>query len=290
MLQPRWRPWLTGIVKWGLGLALALYLGVLGLMFLAQRQLQYFPDPTDHAPESVGLQGVSVIDLRAADGVASALWYAPAQGQMPVILFFHGNAGSVADRAPRMRAYLSQGYGAAFLSYRGFGPSPAPITEAGLLADAEAAYGWLRAKGIAPVRLIAAGESLGTGVAVQMAARHPFAAVALAAPYTSTADVAAALYPWLPVRLLMQDQFRSDLHIGKITAPILIQHGDADQVVPYRFGRNLHALAGPGAEFVPLKGQGHEAIFAPETFAREMAFFARTLPNQPSLAGTAPAP
>ena len=269
---------MLGAVKLLAGLALALYLGLVAVMFLAQRQMQYFPDTSPRSPKSVNLQGVTVIDLVASDGGTSALWYAPARPGKPTILFFHGNAGSVADRADRMRAYLSQGYGAAFLSYRGFGASTTPITEAGLLADAEAAYGWLGSQGIAPDRLIVAGESLGTGIAVQIAARHPIAAVALAAPYSSTADVAAALYPWLPVRLLMKDQFRSDLFIGQITAPILIQHGDADRVVPYRFGQKLYALAGPQAEFVTLPGQGHEAIFSPDTFAREMAFFAKALP------------
>lgn len=247
-------------------------------MFTLQRQLQYFPDNSPRSPESVGLQGVKVIALTAADGGTSDLWVAPAQPGKPTVLFFHGNAGSVADRADRLRATLSQGFGAAFLSYRGFGRSTAAITEPGLIADADAAYAWLRAQGIAPGQIMFVGESLGTGVAVQIAARHPVGAVALATPYTSTADVAAAVYPWLPVRLLMRDQFRSDLFIGQITAPILIQHGDADQVVPYRFGQALHALAPPGTQFVTLKGAGHEAIFDPDTWAREMAFFAGISP------------
>ncbi len=262
------------VLKVTIGGVLGIYLLVLAGMFMLQRQLQYFPDHSPRSPESVGLQGVKVIGLTAADGVACDLWVAPAETGKPVILFFHGNAGSVADRADRLRATLSQGFGAAFLSYRGFGPSRAEITEAGLIADADAAYAWLRAQGIAPGQIMVVGESLGTGVAVQLAARHPVGAVALAAPYTSTADVAAAVYPWLPVRLLMRDQFRSDLFIGQITAPILIQHGNADQVVPYRFGQALHALSPPGTQFVTLPGLGHEAIFAPETWAREMAFFA----------------
>lgn len=281
MLQPRWRPALLTFAKLALGGALALYLAVLAAMFLAQRQMQYFPDHSSQTLESLGLEGVSVVGLVAVDGVSSDLWLAPAKDGRPVVLFFHGNAGSVADRAPRMRAYLSQGFGVAFLSYRGFGPSTAPITEAGLIADAEAAYGWLLAAGIPPERLMLAGESLGTGVAVQLAARHRVAALSLTAPYSSTVDVAAALYPWIPVRLLMKDQFRSDLYIGQIRAPILIQHGDADRVVPFHFGQKLHALAGPRARFVTLPGMGHEAIFDPATWAREMVFFAEALPDAP---------
>lgn len=262
------------LIKLMIGGALGIYLLVLAVMFTVQRQLQYFPDSSLRPPESVDLQEVKVVSLTAADGVTSDLWYAPAQGDKPTILFFHGNAGSVADRAGRLRATLSQGFGAAFLSYRGFGPSCAEITEPGLIADADAAYGWLRAQGIAPGQIMLVGESLGTGVAVQIAARHAVGAVALASPYTSTADVAASVYPWLPVRLLMHDQFRSDLFIGQITAPILIQHGDADVVVPYRFGQALHALAPAGTQFVTLPGLGHEAIFDPGAWARELAFFA----------------
>ena len=265
---------MLALLKVVIGGILVLYLLVLAGMFTLQRQLQYFPDTSHRPPESVGLQGVKVIALTAADGVTSDLWVAPAQPGKPTVLFFHGNAGAVADRADRLRATLSQGFGAAFLSYRGFGPSRAEITEPGLIADADAAYAWLRAQGIAPGQIMVVGESLGTGVAVQIAARHPVGAVALAAPYTSTADVAAAVYPWLPVRLLMHDQFRSDLFIGQITAPILIQHGDADVVVPYRFGQALHALAPQGTQFVTLPGLGHEAIFDPKAWARELAFFA----------------
>lgn len=261
-------------LKLAFTIAVGVYLAVMLGMFAFQRSLQYFPSHQAPAPKAMGLAQVSVIELTAKDGIKSQLWFAPARAGMRTILFFHGNAGEVAGRADHMRAYMQQGYGAAFVSYRGFGASHDKITEAGLMQDAQAGYDWLIAQGVSPRNLIVVGESLGTGVAVQLAAANPVAALALGAPYSSTVDVAAASYPWLPVRLLMLDQFRSDLAIGRITAPILIQHGDADRVIPYRFGQRLFSLAGKQAQFITLKGRGHEALFDSDTWAREMAFFA----------------
>lgn len=263
-----------GIVKFAVGGLVAVYLLAVAAMFFAQRQLQYFPSHLGTTPTEAGLPQIQTVDLIAADGGKSLLWYGAAAAGKPTILFFHGNAGEVADRADRLRAYLAQGYGVAFLSYRGFGASHAPITEAGLIADATAGYHWLLAQGIAPAHLIVVGESLGTGVAVQLAATQPVAAVALGAPYSSTLDVAQGRFGWLPVRLLMHDQFRSDLYIPRISVPILIQHGDADRVIPYRYGQRLAGLAGANATLVTLQGRGHEALFTPAFWAREMAFFA----------------
>lgn len=116
------------------------------------------------------------------------------------------------------------------------------------------------------------GESLGTGVAVQLAAMQKVAAVVLEAPYSSAVDVAAELYWWLPVRSLMRDQFRSIDHIGAVTAPLLVLHGQADTVIPFSQGQKLFNAAPGPKRFVALPGLGHEALFSPATWAREVAF------------------
>jgi fermentation-respiration switch protein FrsA (DUF1100 family) len=254
--------------------AVLLYLIAVAAVFAIQRQLQYFPGQTAAAPEAVGLTGVEVVPLATPDGETLVFWYAPAPEGRPTILYFHGNAGEISDRPLRFGFYRDHGFGVAYLSYRGFGGSSGEISEFGLITDALTAYDWLAAKGIGGQDIVLVGESLGTGVAVQVAAQREVAALALEAPYTATADVAAEIYWWLPVRLLMKDQFRSVDHIAGVTAPLLVQHGDSDTVIPFAFGQALFDAA-PMAEktFIRLPGQGHEALFTPEVWAAEVAFF-----------------
>ena len=266
------------LLRLGLGVV-GLYLLVVVAMFVFQRQLQFFPGHRAPNPQEAGLRGVEVIDLPTPDGETVRLWYAPAAPGKPTVLYFQGNAGEIADRANRFAAYQSAGLGVAFLSYRGYGDSTGQISEAGLITDATAAYDWLITQDVAATRIMLVGESLGSGVAVQLAAKHPVGGVALEAPYTSTADVAAQIYPWLPVRLLTKDQFRSIDHIANVTAPLLIQHGDADAVIPYPMGQALFAAANTPKTFETLANQGHEALFQPAIWAREIAFFAQIAQN-----------
>lgn len=245
-------------------------------LYACQRQLEYQPGHANPAPETLGLKGVSVETLQTPDHESLILWYAaPAPGK-PTVLFFQGNAGTIADRVPRLAFYQSHGFGVAFLSYRGFGGSSGSISEAGLITDARTAYDWLTSR-TPPAKIALVGESLGTGVAVQLAAQVPVAAVALDAPYASTLEVAEGRFPYVPVALLMKDQFLSINHIAAVHAPLLIQHGTADTVVPYTSGQKLFAAAVEPKTFVSLPGRGHEIIFAPDVWQREVDFFTRTI-------------
>jgi uncharacterized protein len=255
-----------------------IYAVALAGVFLGQRQLQYFPSRADPAPAEVGLAGVSVETLATADGETLVLWHAPARGNRPTVLFLHGNAGSIADRAPRLAFLQAEGFGAAFLSYRGYGGSSGSISEAGLLTDARAAHDFLVANGVPADRIAVVGESLGTGVAIQLAAERPIGALILEAPYTAAVDVAAAHYPWLPVRILMKDQFHSLGHISRVNAPVLILHGTDDSVIPYAHGQRIFAAAPQPKSFVTLDSQGHEALFDPATWALEARFLNQLFP------------
>ncbi|MCU0800942.1 MAG: alpha/beta hydrolase [Rhodobacteraceae bacterium] len=260
--------WLKAILA---GLALV-YLGLVALMAVSQRQLQYFPTQRAPDPAAVGLAGVQDLRLETSDSETVSLWYAPATPGRPTILFLHGNAGEVADRAPRFAAYRAAGFGAAFLSYRGYGASSGSPTEAGLFQDARAAYYWLLAQGINAADLAIVGESLGTGVAVKLAASVPAGALVLGAPFSAASDVAAAAYPWLPVRLLMQDQFRSIDEIAFVTAPLLVLHGTDDAVIPLSQGQRLFDAASGDKTFIALPDAGHEVLFDPALWAAEMTF------------------
>jgi hypothetical protein len=162
----------------------------------------------------------------------------------------------VAWRVERHRALIANGTGLIALSYRGYAGSSGTPTEDGLHRDADAAYAFAVAR-YAPERIVLWGHSLGTGVAVRLAAEKPVGKVILEAPYTSTVDVAAGLFPFVPVRWLMHDQFHSDERIGAVKAPLLIMHGARDDVIPIAFGERLFGLAHQPKRFIRYDRGGH---------------------------------
>ena len=246
-------------------------------MYVTQRSHQYFPGRQGLTASAAGLAHVEDVRLTSSDGETLQAWYSPAQSGRATLLYFHGNGGEIADRAERFAAYQAQGFGVFFLSYRGYGASTGSPTEPGLIKDAHAAYDWLAARGIKPGEMMLVGESLGSGVAVQLAAERPVRALALEAPFASAANVAAMAYWWLPVRLLMKDKFESFAFIGKIKAPLLVIHGDLDGIVPLSEGRALFARANEPKEMVVVPGGSHVSIFSPDSWALEMRFFNRQM-------------
>ena len=262
-------------IKLFLVLAVAAYAVAACGMYVFQRKLQYFAENKGLTPEGVGIAGTRVENLATPDGERIILWYAPAQPGRPTLLYFHGNAGEMGDRSQRFNYFQAHGFGVAYLSYRGYGGSSGAPTEAGLITDAATSYRWLVAQGVAPRSIALLGESLGSGVAVQTAARHEVGAVALEAPYTSAVDVAARFYWWLPVRLLMKDQYRSMDFIGAVKAPVLVIHGDRDALIPVEFGKRLFAAANEPKELEILRGFDHDLLFEEATWAREAEFFDR---------------
>jgi fermentation-respiration switch protein FrsA (DUF1100 family) len=233
--------------------------GFVALMYVAQRSLMYFPDRQRTAPAAAGLPRAEEVVLDTADGEKVIAWHIPPKGERPVVLYFQGNGGGLNLRADRFRALTADGTGLIALNYRGYGGSTGSPTEAGLIADAEAVYAFAASR-YPPERIVPWGESLGSGVAVALAASHKVARLMLEAPFTSAADVGARVYWFLPVSLLMKDQFRSDLRIPKVSVPVLIVHGTGDTVVPFALGQRLFALANEPKRFVRVEGGGHSDL------------------------------
>jgi len=242
-------------VKWVFIAAAAGYVGLGALMFLAQRALMYFPDRQRTPPTAAGLPQAEEVVLDTADGEKVIAWHVPPRGDKPVVLYFHGNGGALNLRVDRFSRIVAQGVGLLALSYRGYGGSTGRPTEAGLIEDARAAYAFASAR--YPAQIVLWGESLGTGVAVALAAEKPVNKLILDAPFTSAADIAAAHYWFFPVRLLMRDTFRSDLRIARVTAPVLILHGEADVVVPIIFGERLLGMIPGKKQMVRFAGGEH---------------------------------
>ena len=244
------------MVKLALVLAAA-YLVVGIAAFVAQRKLMYFPDRTRVPPANFALAGVVERVLETPDGAKLVAWYARAAPGRPTILYFHGNAGNLANRSERMRKYIARGLGVLMLSYRGYSGSTGSPTERANVADAKLAYEALRKDGIAPDEIVLYGESLGTGVAVQVAAEKPVAGVILDAPYTSIVDVAAGAYPFFPVRWFMFDRYETMRYLPSVKVPLLVIHGEEDEVIPVTMGRAVYAAANGPKEIVTLPGANH---------------------------------
>jgi hypothetical protein len=252
----------------------ALYAAVFVGLFVGQRKILFRCDAAEVDPATLGLKA-ETLRLKTEDGESLLAWSIPPAPGRPLILYFHGNAGGLDLRVERFHAMAKAGMGLLAIEYRGYASSTGSPSERGLKLDGEAAYAAAIASGVAPERIITLGESLGSGVAVALAARHKVAALVLDSPYSSIADVAAAAYWFVPVRALLRDPFRNDLLIGSVKAPTLIVHGTKDRVVPIRFGEKLFALANPPKEFWRVNGAAHLAMG--ERLADVLNWIARTV-------------
>lgn len=241
-----------------IALFLAIAYGVIAVAaFIAQRKLMYFPDRERLSPESYGLVGVEERVISSPEGAQLVTWFARAQPGQPTILYFHGNAGNLGNRSERIRKYVARGLGMMMLSYRGYGGSTGTPSERNNFADARLAYEALRKEGVKPEDIILYGESLGTGVAVQLAAQVPVAGVVLDAPYTSIVEVAADAYPYLPVRWFLFDRYETMSYLKDVHVPILVIHGEDDRIIPVKMGRAVYAAANGPKEIVTFPGAGH---------------------------------
>jgi len=236
-------------LKWLLIIAASGYVALVALLYVTQRAMLYHPPAIAMPrPEAVLPEARQVV-LDTSDGEKVIAWHVAPRGDKPVVIYFPGNGELIGLRTERYRALMADGVGVIALSYRGYGGSTGTPTETGLHRDAEAAYAFAAAH-YKPDRIVLWGHSLGTGVAVKLASEKPVARLILEAPYSSTADVAVARFPYVPVRGLMKDQFHSDQWIGAVKAPILMMHGARDGVIPMRFGKRLFALAHEPKRFI----------------------------------------
>jgi len=243
-------------LKWIAILAFLAYGGMLTLMYVFQRALLYFPDTAHTLPAQAGLDSAIEVTLHSDDGETLIAWYIPPHDRKKLVLYFQGNAGGLSLRADRFKWLTADGTGLLALRYRGYGGSTGAPTEDGLIRDSEAAYAFASAQ-VPATRVVLFGESLGTAVALALAAERPSAGVILDAPFTSIEDVAAAAYWFAPVRWLMKDTWHSDRRVGSINAPLLVLHGEQDRLVPIRFSERLFALAKEPKRMLRFSQGGH---------------------------------
>jgi fermentation-respiration switch protein FrsA (DUF1100 family) len=236
---------------------------VLALIWTMQRRLMYFPMSEVPAPGELGLTDVELVTFDTSDGLRLSGWFVTASGSSPrvTVLVLNGNAGNRAHRAPLAAALRDHGMQVLLVDYRGYGGNPGAPTERGLAADSRAARAYLAGRpGVDASRIVYFGESLGTGVAVDLAVEHPPAALILRSPFTSMADVGQHHYPFLPVRLLLRDRFAAIEGIGRIRSPLLVIAGGQDRIVPIENSRRLYDAAVSRKTLLVLPGADHNDV------------------------------
>ena len=250
------RGW-RGFIKL-MGFVSIIYAFSASYLYVFQRSFLFQPGGELAAPAEKGLAGVTVRFFEMADGVRLTGWYAPADSGKPSVLYFHGNAGNLSGRSDRFRTILASGYGLLAASYRGYPGSEGSPSERQMIGDGLALYDWLAGTSD---QIVVHGESLGSAIAVAVAAGRDARALVLEAPFTAAVDIAAKQYPWMPVGLLMKDQFRSRERIGEVSEPLLIVHGTDDRVIPVGHGERLYALASEPKRLEIVEGAGHDDLW-----------------------------
>lgn len=240
-----------------LTIAIATYALIVAALYVGQRRLLYLPDRTRTDPAEAGAPDMREVTIETSDGLSLLAWYRAAQNGHETLVFFHGNAGGLASRADKIRPYLDAGYGVLLPAYRGYSGNPGTPDEEGLYRDGRAALAYLTGNGVAAGDIVLHGESLGTGIAVQMAIEQPIAALILEAPFTSMPAAAQHHYFWLPAKWLVRDRYDNLGKIDRVNAPLLIVHGEADRVVPTEMGRRLYEAANEPKQVRILAGAGH---------------------------------
>lgn len=250
------------VLKISIAFAVTLYLVLLLIFFFTQRSLLYYPT---HSYTSLAEAHANVafkeISVRTADGIELKAWYAPATTEPETIVFFHGNGDNLRTASVIAEPYIAAGYGFLLAEYRGYSGLPGSPTEAGIYADARAYLQHLVAHGVESKQIILFGHSLGTGVAVQMAAEFHTRGLMLLAPYLSIAKLAQIDFPFFPSSYLALDRFDSEKKIKLIHTPLLIVNGSVDQVIPPSQGSALYSRANDPKEFHSLPNLGHNDAF-----------------------------
>jgi fermentation-respiration switch protein FrsA (DUF1100 family) len=242
------------------------YLATIALLFFTQGRLIYPVPPAQAVPA-----GYAPIELRTDDGLTVVAGHRPARDGKPTVLFFHGNGMVWPEGAWLMEPLAAQGYGVLLAEYRGYNDNPGRPSEQGLYRDARAALAWLERKGVPAAEVVLVGLSVGSGPAVQLATEARPRALVLVSPVASLPAAAAATYPWLPARWLVRDKYDNLAKLAGVEAPILVLHGEADELIPLAHAEAL-ARAHPRARLVTFPGRGHNMAGDPAVQQAQNAF------------------
>ncbi len=241
-----------------LALLAGLYCLLALCMYIFQDRLLYFPNQPGrgyaNVPIDVGLK-YEEVRISTSDSVELDGWFVPAEKARGVVLFFHGNAGNISHRLDSIQIFNALGLDVLIIDYRGYGQSTGTPSEPGTYLDSDAAWRYLvEERSFSPHNIILFGRSLGGAVAVHLASEHKPAALIVESTFTSVPDLAAELYPWLPVRAMSRFQYNALQKIRSVTCPVLVVHSPQDEIIPIKHGSRIFSAAQEPKDFLEISG------------------------------------
>jgi len=226
-----------------ISLVVLVYLLVTLGLYVFQRNLLYYPTENNYSGDKLTVN-IEKVKITTEDDIELLAWYHKKDiNNYKTILYLHGNAGSLENRIHKVNHFNDMNINFLLLAWRGFNGNAGKPTEQGLYQDAKNAVRWLMNQGIREENIIIYGESLGTGVATEIAQKKNFAGVILESPFTSMVAAGKSKYPIFPIKLLLKDKYESDKKIKNIISPILVMHGEDDQIVPFWMGKKIYEIA-----------------------------------------------
>ena len=255
-----------------LGIVLTVYIGLGLTLFFAQSRILYQPyRGYDYTPKDIGMD-YEPVTLRSPDGESVAAWYIPADGDAKwTVLFCHGNAGNISHRLDTLKLIHDLGLNCLIVDYRGYGESSGVPTEKGTLLDIRAGWDWLvNEKSISPGCIILFGRSLGGSIAAIVAKDVNPAGVIIESAFTSFDDIGKHYYPFLPVPLFTRFDYDTRKAVRELDCPVLIIHSPDDEIIPYKFGKQLFEAANEPKQFRELKGEHNEGFYENPVLYRQI--------------------
>jgi fermentation-respiration switch protein FrsA (DUF1100 family) len=220
-----------------------IYFLVLVFLYFYQRNLLYHPNENNYSGDKISVD-IKKVKIQTSDNIELLGWYHKKNiKDYKTLVYFHGNAGSLENRIHKLNHFQDMNINFLIIAWRGFNGNKGKPSERGLYVDGKSAIDWLIKKGVDEKNLILYGESLGTGVATHLAQNKNYAGVILETPFTSMVDAAKNFYPYIPINLLLKDKFENFKKVKNINTPILVMHGEVDQIVPFSMGKKIYEIA-----------------------------------------------
>ena len=222
---------------------LVIYASVLIVLFIFQRNLMYHPNENNYFGDKLEVE-IEKVNITTSDNINLLGWFHNKDlKKFKTIVYFHGNAGKLDNRIYKLNYFKNIDVNFLIIAWRGFSGNKGKPSEDGLYEDGKSTIEWLKNLGVTEKDIIIYGESLGTGIATEIAQNNKFAGLILETPFTSMIEAAKNFYPYIPVGLLLKDKYRNDKKIKNINIPLLVMHGEADQIVPYWMGKTIYEIA-----------------------------------------------
>ena len=222
---------------------LVIYTSLLLLLFIFQRNLMYHPDENNYSGDKLEVD-IKKVKINTSDGLNLLGWFHKKDlKKFKTIIYFHGNAGKLENRIHKLNHFKDMDVNFLIIAWRGFSGNDGKPSEENLYIDGNSSIKWLKNLGLSEKDIIIYGESLGTGVATEIAKNNNFAGLVLETPFTSMIEAAKNFYPYIPVRILLKDKYENDKKIKNINIPVFVMHGEADQIVPFWMGKKIYEMA-----------------------------------------------